>query len=563
MNIECLKNKISIPEIIVLGFLITFFCAKTFSIPNLVANGMIAFSGIVCFAYAMFKRKVSKYHLLVAIGLSILMLISAIFNGNASILEILWVWCYFGAAIMLKSFSIDSRKITYLLIAITVIYGVKMLLGINATDAIGAGSGNNISTYILFYVFLIYIKRYEEGKNVVYWPCLIAIVFSVWGNGRAGILASIILFALIFLYDYKLVGKEKTAVLKKVGIIIIVTTLIVGIFLNTYIETFFAKMIRYGYSSVRIDIYLEYIINSFKSIGSFLFGLPMISNNTPLLTRYAGNPHNAFLMLHAKYGIIGFVYVFLMLMRFFKKHYKEKKYVYLIVFIVWFVRSIFDWTGFPGIFDVLFFYFVLSCYDNNKEQSNLLDKNNKLNDKIPFRKNNIKIRNIAKRIYGLLSLQIYKISSKKEITNTFKFFNTNKMTKFHHIVAALRYVAIEEYYGKNDFGMQLYISANHWENQKQLEKDLERFNSLIKSIETNGYDMNSKLYRDLDGNCFNGTHRLALCAWFGIKKVPVAIVKKHLKTKSVAEMKKYYNLSDEDYNRLEKAYQRMRNRLKK
>lgn len=537
MNI---KNKISIPEIIVLCFLITFFCVKTISMPHMISNGLIAFSGVTCFGYAMLKRKVSLWQFLLAIGLSILMLMSIIFNGNSSILEILWIWCYFGVAIMLKNFSIDSKKISCLLLVITLVYGIKILSGMTAASAIGGDSGNSIATYILFYAFLIYIKRYEEGKNVIYWPCIIAIALSIWGNGRAGLLASIIMFILIFVYDYKCVTKEKKTLLKKVIALIICAILIISVFLRPYIETFFIKFYNYGYSSVRTKIYLEYIINSFKSIGNFMFGVPMISDNTPLLTTYSANPHNAFLMLHAKYGIIGFSYVLLMLIRFVIKHFKEKKYLYLIVFIVWFVRSMFDWTGFPGIFDVLFFYFLLSSCNENK----------------------IQISSGIKKIYSFFITKIYKISSKKTIIKISEIFNTNKMTKYHHIVSALRYVAIEEYYGENDFGMDFYIRANQWENKKHLEKDLERFKSLIKSIEINGYDMNSEIYIDLDGNCFDGTHRLALCAWFGIKKVPAAIVKRHLKIKSVQEMKEYYCLSDEDYVILEKAYQRMRERLK-
>lgn len=534
-------KKINIPEMLVLFFLITFFCAKTFFSLDLLINGMIAFAGIVCFVYAALKRKVLLWQWFVAFGLSMLIFVSAIYNGNASILEILWVWCYFGVAIMLKNFKIDSKKISYLLIAITLIYGTSILLGIEATDAIGTGSGNNISTYILFYAFLIYIKRYEEGKKVVYWPSIIAIALSIWGNGRAGLLSSLILFGLVFLYDYKFVSKEKNALLRKTCILAIGLLFVASLFLKSYIETFFIKLVKYGYSSVRSEIFLEYIVNSLKSIGNFMFGVPMISATTPLLTKYSANPHNAFLMLHAEFGIIGFSYVILMLSRFIIKNFKEKKYMYFIIFIVWFVRSMFDWTGFPGVFDILFFYFVLITYDKEDE----------------------KFKNILRRIYGNISMQIYKMISKTTITSTSKFFNTKKMTKYHHLVAALRYVAIEEYYGKNDYGMELYRKANKWESQKHLEKDLEKFNSLIKSIETKGYNMNSKIYMDLDENCFNGTHRLAVCAWFGIKEVPVVNVKRHLKTKSIDEMREYYNLSDEDYKRLERAYQSMRDKLKK
>ena len=170
---------------------------------------------------------------------------------------------------------------------------------------------------------------------------------------------------------------------------------------------------------------------------------------------------------------------------------------------------------------------------------------------------------MIKRIYGNLLMRINQITSKRSVMELSALFDTPTMTKNHHIVTALRYVAVEAYYGQNDFGKALYIRANCFDSDAEMQKDLERFDALIKSIETKGYDMRSGVFVDLDGKCFNGTHRLALCVWFGVKKIPVLIINRHLTQLSVAEMKSYYNLSDEDYQRLEQAYQRMRERLQK
>lgn len=163
-----------------------------------------------------------------------------------------------------------------------------------------------------------------------------------------------------------------------------------------------------------------------------------------------------------------------------------------------------------------------------------------------------------KRVYSKTAERIYQLTAKKDVMKMAELYDTPTMTRYHHIVSALRYVAVEEHYGKNDFGKDLYIHANHWESEKALQEDLERFDVLIRSIETKGYDSNSAIFVDLNRNCFNGTHRLALCAWFGIKEIPVKIIGRRLKTKSMAEMKAYYHLSEEDYGRLEAAYQRMR-----
>lgn len=173
------------------------------------------------------------------------------------------------------------------------------------------------------------------------------------------------------------------------------------------------------------------------------------------------------------------------------------------------------------------------------------------------------LKKIIRRFYGNILMKMNQITSRRSVMELSALFDTPTMTKGHHIISALRYVAVEEYYGQNVFGKALYIKANHFDSDAAMQKDLERFDALIKSIETKGYDMRSGVFVDLDGKCFNGTHRLALCVWFGVKKIPVFIVNRHLKQSSVADLRVYYQLSDEDYQRLEQAYQRMRERLQK
>lgn len=168
---------------------------------------------------------------------------------------------------------------------------------------------------------------------------------------------------------------------------------------------------------------------------------------------------------------------------------------------------------------------------------------------------------MLKKTYNALVTKIYRLTSKRAAIELTQLFDTPVMSKYHHIVSALRYVAVEEHYGENDFGKALYIAANHYENDTAQQEDLSRFQALIKSIETKGYDSKSTIYIDLDKNCFNGTHRLALCAWFGVERIPAAIVRRHLKQPTVPEMKAYYRLSDENFATLEAAYQRMYARI--
>ena len=167
----------------------------------------------------------------------------------------------------------------------------------------------------------------------------------------------------------------------------------------------------------------------------------------------------------------------------------------------------------------------------------------------------------AKRQWEKIAPTLYRITSKKTTLCLKDLFETPEMTKFHHILCALRYLAIENYYGENDFGTQFYIKANHFPTEEAANEDVGRFKSLIKSVEEKGYDKKSYVFFDLNKVCFNGTHRLAVCCYFGIDNVPAALVRRRIKCKTVEQMKAHYDLSCEDLAILEDAYKRMRARV--
>ena len=70
------------------------------------------------------------------------------------------------------------------------------------------------------------------------------------------------------------------------------------------------------------------------------------------------------------------------------------------------------------------------------------------------------LRRLIKGAYGSLAMEVYKFTSEHKEIDLPDLYDTPVMTKYHHIVTALRYVAIEEHYGKNDFGKALYAKAN-------------------------------------------------------------------------------------------------------
>lgn len=80
---------------------------------------------------------------------------------------------------------------------------------------------------------------------------------------------------------------------------------------------------------------------------------------------------------------------------------------------------------------------------------------------------------------------------------------------------AIRYLAIDHYYGKNSNGYEIYKKfLSLFINAKTAERRLERFISLIKSWEQNGYDAGrcSSIFEDY--KILDGMHRIAVASYF-------------------------------------------------
>lgn len=91
--------------------------------------------------------------------------------------------------------------------------------------------------------------------------------------------------------------------------------------------------------------------------------------------------------------------------------------------------------------------------------------------------------------------------------------------EFNAIDIVVKYLAVENFYGKNDFGMELYRKLQ----LKRVGEDWnERYIKLIKSFE-NGIDMNSWIQTDLNYSIHDGAHRLALALYHEYQYVPVNI----------------------------------------
>lgn len=99
-----------------------------------------------------------------------------------------------------------------------------------------------------------------------------------------------------------------------------------------------------------------------------------------------------------------------------------------------------------------------------------------------------------------------------------------KYSKFNRMDIIARYLAIENYYGKNDFGWAIYHkmqTIRMKDNPKGAKQRGKAFTKLIESVKDNGYLYNKPIRVKPSLSLVNGSHRLATALYFGVEKVLV------------------------------------------
>lgn len=115
---------------------------------------------------------------------------------------------------------------------------------------------------------------------------------------------------------------------------------------------------------------------------------------------------------------------------------------------------------------------------------------------------------------------------------------------------AVRYLAIEEYYGKNAVGFEIYkkfMSLHCSENTA--EKRVDNFKQLIYKWDKDGYDEKQTIGVMEDGQIIDGRHRLALACYYGQQVVvcdvyPASKKLEEIHSKETLLMEENFSLCD-------------------
>lgn len=417
MKLENLKGKyaavkVDIPNVLMAVFVVCVLLNNLIPIPGLLGNALIAGSGCLMFLYTIICKKEDKKVWKItglAVVMSICMIASSLYNHNASLKEILWIWCYMGAALVISYFDIDDRWISALFYLLSGYFFLCIIMQRSVHYILYSTSRNGISLLMHFVLFLLYICR-GSRKRVLYLPAAFCLIISVWSLGRAGVLTSIFFLGGIAVYG--LVKEKKSSLKKLLGIafLLVVSMLLlakvfptneslkaedvsvtdnqkdsemiseqeadinkeeadVAITPQKKSETFVSRFSAYGLKSVRTSIWAEYISKMVYSGKNFLLGVDCLKGT--FLSQYR-QPHNSYLELHAKFGMTGFLITMILLAGTFIKLCRDRNGLYLLVFIACGMRAMLDWVAFPGCIDVMFWFL---CFQKMFGLENISDRN--------------------------------------------------------------------------------------------------------------------------------------------------------------------------------------------
>lgn len=308
-------------------------------------------------AIVLLSTKIKRQHLPVYVYMGFLLsffVVSSLFverTGWRFFLPVLFMVPGFGAAMILLRGYVYSWGVYIVFYALTGYFMSLILRGIPGNYALQYCSHNGISMVMLVACIPLYIVLSLEKKKIDLNPALLTLVVSIWGIGRSGIIAGLVLFFGLFFINYKNAPKY---IFQVIGGLIIA-------FLVMYATNFslFREAVAH-YAQVqtgdsgRLPMWTNYYAN--LDMSRVIFGV-----NVETDAWYEGeindyNYHNSFINLHSQTGLMGLVTFALIIYSLFKFYRTNRVFFILLLALV--LRSSTDLFVFFSRFDYIPFFFI-------------------------------------------------------------------------------------------------------------------------------------------------------------------------------------------------------------
>ena len=246
--------------------------------------------------------------------------------------------------------SVTAQKVITLLLS--AFFMSHAVLGVNP-EGIFTISRNFISVLMILSVAFYYIACTKNEKSPEVLIPIFVLAICLWAIGRSGIIS-----AALLLVGTTVLSNKKTTILAVYSLIAISVIAVAGERLLAYVEIFQVGIERFERLSASGPDPRELIFDEYFAITST--HLKYIFFGTPLglvieISAVGGNPHNAYISLHASFGMLGLTYFMLLSAVSLAKLWRAKLRYLTLVFLILLLRSAFDSTAFHGPLDVALF----------------------------------------------------------------------------------------------------------------------------------------------------------------------------------------------------------------
>lgn len=327
---------------------------------NRVFNLIALFLGFIALIVLGIRIRREYVTIYLFVGLLIIsLLISSLIVGRSfrSIhIPIFFIVSSFGIALILLRGFVYSWGGYIVFYGLAVYFLILMLAGVDLR--LTKGSSNGVSIAILSACISLYIILSREGKKIDLKPAIFALVISIWGVGRSGLISSIVLLlGLIFIK----MRRNK---------ILLLSMIIIMIIAYKYQDALLDKLMDYSLFREPIEINVQkwtkrtadqrftFWANYYDNldISRLLFGINVIEDPWIEGAENDYNYHNSFINLHIQTGFMGLVTIVIILFSLFK--YYRTNIVFFILAASYILRASTDIFIFFSRFDFILFFFI-------------------------------------------------------------------------------------------------------------------------------------------------------------------------------------------------------------
>lgn len=165
------------------------------------------------------------------------------------------------------------------------------------------------------------------------------------------------------------------------------------------------------------------------------------------------------------------------------------------------------------------------------------------------------IKKLWYRFATLLKKCYCRIKAKHLSFETDELFFQQIKTGFSRYDIIVRLLAIENYYGKNDYGFNFYYRMQyHRKDGGWADKSIDVFKSLINSYASKGYDNKSEIVLDANLHLIDGSHRIALALYYNYPTISAKVLPISQDVFYSIEWFKINGFSDEECKLLEDRF---------